>query len=163
MMAHSKNRTLLILIMVLLLTNGIMLYLLNREQPKEPELSRSERMVKMVQDELALNPEQVEEYIKLRGYRDSLMKPIQADLRNAKIDMLQLIRKDSVHIDSLQSTAERVGDQQAKIELEYYNHFKRMQKMLQNDQQPKFDSLLLRMVYRSTGAADSVQRAQAPK
>lgn len=157
-MATSKNRTLLLLIAVLLITNMVMLYLLNREPEKEPELSRSERMVKMVQDELELTPGQVEEYIKLRNYRDSIMKPIQESMRTAKMEMIQLIRQDSVNQNQLQEITGRVGNNQALIEMENFSHFKRMQKMLGDNQQPKFDSLLMRMIYRSTGAGDSLPR-----
>jgi hypothetical protein len=162
-MATSKNRTLLLLIAVLLVTNMVMLYLLNREPEKEPELSRSERMVKMVQDELGLTPVQVDEYTKLRNYRDSVMKPIQANMRSAKMEMIQLIRQDSVSQAQLQEITNRVGSNQALMEMEYFNHFKRMQKMLGNDQQPKFDSLLIRMIYRSTGAGDSLSGKEGQK
>lgn len=159
-MANSKNRTLLLLIAVLLITNVVMLYLLNREPVKEAELSRSEKMVKMVQEELDLSQGQVKEYLKLRTFRDSLMKPIQGEIRNAKMEMLQLIRQDSVDLNALNNIAKKVGDNQAMMEMEYFNHFKRMQQMLQDDQQPKFDSLLLRMIYRTTGANDSLQKRQ---
>jgi len=54
--------------------------------------------------------------------------------------------------------AARVGNGQAKMEIEYFNHFRRMEKMLQESQRPKFDSLLIRMIYRSTGAADSLPK-----
>jgi hypothetical protein len=157
-MANTKNRTLLLLIAVLLITNVVMLYLLNREPVKEPELSRSERMIKMVQEELDLSQGQVAEYVKLRTFRDSLMKPIQGEIRNAKMEMLLLIRQDSVSEDVLKGISRKVGDNQALMEMEYYSHFKRMQQMLQDDQQPKFDSLLLRMIYRTTGAADSLPK-----
>jgi len=162
MIAKSNNRTLLLLILVLLLTNGIMLYLLTREEPepeKEPELTRNERSIKMIQEELNLDSVQVQDYIILRAYRDSLLRPIQTDIRKAKMDMTSLLRQDSVSVDSVKMMAARVGDGQAKMEIEYFNHFRRMEKMLQESQRPKLDSLLIRMIYRSTGAADSLPKA----
>lgn len=161
MIAKSNNRTLLLLIMVLLVTNGIMLYLLTREEPKEekgPELSRNERSIKMVQEELNLDSVQVQEYVALRSYRDSMLRPIQTDMRKAKMDMTSLLRMDSVSMDSVKMMAARVGEGQEKMEIEYFNHFKRMEQMLQTEQKPKFDSLLIRMIYRSTGAADSLPK-----
>jgi hypothetical protein len=162
MIAKSNNRTLLLLILVLLVTNGIMLFLLTREEPapkEEPQLSRSERQIKMVQEELSLDSVQVAQYLGLRDYRDSMLRPIQQDIRKAKMDMTALLRQDSVSADSIKMLAARVGDGQAKMEIEYFNHFKRMEKMLQEGQRLKFDSLLIRMIYRSTGAADSLPRA----
>jgi len=162
MIAKSNNRTLLLLIMVLLVTNGIMLYLLTREEPepeKGPELTRNERSIKMIQEELNLDSLQVQEYRGLRLYRDSMLRPIQTDMRKAKMEMTSLLRRDSVSADSVKMMASRVGDGQAKMEIEYFNHFKRMEQMLQAEQRPKFDSLLIRMIYRSTGAADSLPKA----
>jgi hypothetical protein len=161
MIAKSNNRTLLLLILVLLVTNGIMLYLLTRDEPahkEEPQLSRTERQIKMIQEELSLDSAQVKQYLGLRDYRDSLLRPIQTDMRKAKMDMTSLRSKDSVSADSIKIMAARVGDGQAKMEIEYFNHFKRMEKMLDEGQRSRFDSLLIRMIYRSTGAGDSLPK-----
>jgi Spy/CpxP family protein refolding chaperone len=161
MMVHPRNnRTLLFLIVVLLLTNGVMLYLITRPEPvKEPELTRNERSIKMVQDELGLTPAQTETYLSLREMRDSLMKPHQYNLRAARLELIKLLQKDSVSDADLQASAQKVGAMQAPIEMEYVNHFRRMQKMLEPAQKPKFDTLLQRMVIRTTGAGDSLQKA----
>ena len=160
-MLRSNNRTLLLIIAVLLLINGVMIYLITRPvKQKEPDIPRSERMIRMVQDELDLDSAQVKNYIELRKYRDSVMKPVQNDLWAAKLEMFRQVLKDSLAPGELEAAAAKVGEKQARMELEYFNHFKRMQNMLEPSQLPKFDSLLIRMVYRSTGAADSVQRQE---
>lgn len=161
MIAKSNNRNLLLLILILVVANGIMLYLLIRDEPKapkEPELSRNERTIKMVQDELSLDSVQVQQYLALRAYRDSLLHPIQTGMRMAKMDMMNFLRADSVSADSVKMMAGKVGEQQAKMEIEYFNHFRRMEKMLADTQKIKFDSLLIRMIYRSTGAGDSLPK-----
>ncbi len=161
MMVHPRNnRTLLFLIFVLLLTNGVMLYLITRPEPaKEPELTRNERSIKMVQDELGLTPVQTENYLSLREMRDSLIKPHQYNLRAAKQELMLLLQKDSVSDADLQAAAQKVGAMQAPIEMEYVNHFRRMKNMLESEQKPRFDTLLQRMVMRATGAGDSLQKA----
>ncbi|MCU0388442.1 MAG: hypothetical protein MUE71_07540 [Chitinophagaceae bacterium] len=153
MLARSNNRTLLLIIMVLLVTNGIMLYLLNRTEKKapEPELTRSQRTIKMVQTELGLDSTQVLQYIALRGMRDSLLKPVQAEMRENKMAIMALLNKPEVDSVALASSAQKVGNNQAQIEMEYFYHFRRMAQMLNPDQLPKFDSLMYRMVNRSTG------------
>jgi hypothetical protein len=153
MLARSNNRTLLLLIIVLLITNGIMLYLLTRteEKPQEPELTRSERMIKMVQEELGLDSAQVQQYKSLRSYRDSLIKPIQLDMRSNKLAILELAKSEAVDSAAVQLAVQKVGINQSQLETEYFYHFRRMTKMLRDDQLPRFDSLMLRMVNRSTG------------
>ncbi len=149
-MARSNNRTLLVLLMVLLITNGIMLYLLTKkeEKPKEPELSRSEKQIKMVQEALSLDSAQVKKYLDFRGYRDSILAPTQAEMRANKNAMMQLLRVDALPNDSVLAAAKRIGDKQAQIEIEYFNHFRRMIQMLNPDQQPKFDTLIFKMLNR---------------
>jgi hypothetical protein len=135
--------------------------LLTRDEPahkEEPQLSRTERQIKMIQEELSLDSAQVKQYLGLRDFRDSLLRPIQTDMRKAKMDMTSLRSKDSVSADSIKIMAARVGDGQAKMEIEYFNHFKRMEKMLDEGQRSRFDSLLIRMIYRSTGAGDSLPK-----
>jgi hypothetical protein len=153
MLARSNNRTLLLLIVVLLVTNGIMLYLLTREEvkPVVPELSRSERMIKMVQDELSLDSAQVQQYISLRTMRDSLIKPIQEEMRANKMAIMGMVKNENVDSAALLSATSKLGVSQAQIESQYFFHFRRMTKILREDQLPKFDSLMTRMVNRSTG------------
>jgi len=138
-----------------------MLFLLTLDEPvpqDEPQVSRSDKQVKMMQEELSLDSAQVEQYRILRNYRDSILRPIQTDMRKAKMEMTSLRRNDSLSADSIKMMAARVGDGQVKMEIEYFNHFRRMEKMLQDNQRPKFDSMLIKMIYRSTGAGDSLPK-----
>lgn len=157
MMARSNNRTLLFIILVLLVTNGIMLYLLTRteEKPVEPQLSGAERMIKKVQEELALDSAQVNRYKALRALRDSQLAPIQAGMHAQKNAIIQLLRNDSIPEDSIIAHAKRVGEKQALIELEYFRHFRRITQMLNPDQQPRFDSLLYKMLNRTYSDKES--------
>lgn len=160
MLQKRNQKTLLFLIIILLITNFSLLYLLLNpaEKPKEPELTRSERMVKMVQNELSLTPSQLEAYIILRQKRDSILKPLQQELRIAKFEMLQMLQKDSLSDEQVKAAADKVGSVQPAIEMAYFNHFRRIQAMLATEQQPKFDTLLQRMIYRNTGVTDSLRR-----
>jgi Spy/CpxP family protein refolding chaperone len=145
----GKNKTLLLLIGVLLIANFVMLYLLLKPEVKPSELTRVERMVKMLQDELGLDSMQTEAYLLLREYRDKQLKPLQDSMKTAKTEMVVLLRKDGLTDIVVNEAARKVGDEQALIEIAYFEHFKRMQQLLTPEQQPKFDSLLFRMVNRS--------------
>ena len=152
----GKNKTLLLLIGVLLIANFVMLYLLLKPEVKPSELTRVERMVKMLQDELGLDSMQTEAYLLLREYRDKQLKPLQDSMKTAKTEMVVLLRKDGLTDIVVNEAARKVGDEQALIEIAYFEHFKRMQQLLTPEQQPKFDSLLFRMVNRSN--SDDNQR-----
>lgn len=145
----GKNKTLLLLIAVLLVANFVMLYLLLKPETKPSELTRVERMVKMLQDELGLDSAQTVNYLSLREYRDQKLKPLQDSMKTAKQEMMTLLRKEGLTDAEVNAAAQKVGDEQALIEIAYFEHFKRMQQLLTPEQQPKFDSLLFRMVNRS--------------
>ncbi len=152
----GKNKTLLLLIAVLLVANFVMLYLLLKPEKKPSELTRVERMVKMLQDELGLDSAQTVKYLSLREYRDQKLKPLQDSMKTAKQEMMTLLRKEGLTDAEVNFAAQKVGDEQALIEITYFEHFKRMQQLLTPEQQPQFDSLLFRMVNRSN--SDNNQR-----
>lgn len=152
----GKNKTLLLLIGVLLVTNVVMLYLLLKPHPAEPNLSRAERMAKMLQTDLGLDTAQTNQYYTLRKYRDEQLRPLQQEMRQAKLSMMDLLNKEGATDAEIDSAAQLIGQKQSAIEIAYFKHFKRMQQMLRTDQQLKFDTMLMRMIYRSTGGgADS--------
>lgn len=151
----GKNKTLLLIISLLLVTNFVMLYFLLKPQPNEPNLSRSERMAKMLQTDLGLDTAQINKYYTLRKYRDEQLRPLQQEMRLAKLSMMNLLNKEGATDAEIDSAALLIGQKQSAIEIAYFKHFKRMQQMLNANQQLKFDTMLRRMIYRSTGGADS--------
>lgn len=148
----NNNKVLLSLLVLLLLTNVGMLWYFTREEKIEAKpVSRTERMAAMVQKELGLTDEQKQQYITLRLKRDSLLAPLNADLRAAKVEMINLLKQDNVPDSVVQAVAEKIAARQVPIETEFYRHFIRVKAMCQPQQYSAFDSLLNRMVRRNTG------------
>jgi periplasmic protein CpxP/Spy len=148
----NNNKVLLSLLVLLLVTNVGMLWYFTREEKIEAKpVSRTERMAAMVQKELSLTDEQKQQYITLRLKRDSLLAPLNADLRAAKVEMINLLKQDNVPDSVVQAVAEKIAARQVPIETEFYRHFIRVKAMCQPQQYSAFDSLLNRMVRRNTG------------
>lgn len=152
MKTGNNNKVLLSLLVLLLLTNIGMLWYFTREEKIEAKpVSRTERMAVMVQRELNLTEEQKQQYIALRLKRDSLLAPLNADLRAAKLEMINLLKQDSVPDSVVLAVAQKIAARQVPIETEFYKHFIRIKAMCQPQQYSAFDSLLIRMVRRNTG------------
>jgi hypothetical protein len=148
----NNNKVLLSLLVLLLLTNVGMLWYFTREEKIEAKpVSRTERMAAMVQKELGFTDEQKQHYITLRLKRDSLLAPLNADLRAAKLEMINLLKQENVPDSAVQWVAEKIAAKQVPIEMEFYRHFIRVKAMCQPQQYSAFDSLLNRMVRRNTG------------
>jgi hypothetical protein len=148
----NNNKVLLSLLVLLLLTNVGMLWYFTREEKIEAKpVSRTERMAAMVQKELGFTDEQKQHYITLRLKRDSLLAPLNADLRAAKMEMINLLKQENVPDSVVLAVAEKIAAKQVPIEMEFYRHFIRVKAMCQPQQYSAFDSLLNRMVRRNTG------------
>jgi hypothetical protein len=80
-----------------------------------------------------------------------LLAPLNADLRGAKLEMINLLKQDGVPDSTVQAVAAKIASKQAPIEMEFYKHFIRVKAMCQPQQYGAFDSLLNRMVRRNTG------------
>jgi hypothetical protein len=120
-------------------------------------------MAKMLQAELGLDTLQVNQYYNLRKYRDEQLRPLQQEMRQAKLSMMNLLHKEGATDAEIDSAAQLIGQKQSAIEIAYFKHFKRMQQMLRADQQPKFDTILMRMIYRSTGGGTDSAASPAEK
>lgn len=152
-MSNSSNKpALIILIVVLLFTNLGMLWYFTRDAKEEVKpTTRTQRMADMMRKELGFDDKQVQEYVSLRIRRDSILAPLNAALREAKIEMVNLLNTEGVSDSTLLLAAQKVAAKQVPIEVAFQQHFKRIQAMCNPQQQKSFDSMLLRMVRRSTG------------
>lgn len=161
MESGSKNKVLLLLLVILVVTNVGMLWYFTRETKEEAKpLSRSERMAEMMKKELGFDDAQAQEYLRLRQLRDSLMQPLNQDLRAAKMEMIELLRQPNVPDSLARQAAEKIASKQGPLEMEFYNHFRRIQALCKPEQLAPFDSMLVRMVKRNTGDTSA---AAAPR
>src|SRR5215204_2686294 len=92
MSSPQKSKMLVILVVVLLLTNCAMLYYLVRDY-KEDKKTRSEKLVEWVRKELKLDDQQYNIYISSRVMRDSIIQPINDQIRASKLQMLGYIQQ----------------------------------------------------------------------
>jgi hypothetical protein len=152
MTSSGRNKMLVSLVVILLITNFVVLYFL-LESNNELNKSRDEKQVDYMKKELGLSQEQTEKYKALRSYRDSLLQPLNDSLRIYKLKMIGFLQQPAASVpDSLvRQTAVEISNRQQDIEVEFYQHFRRVQAICQPAQLPLFDSVLLKMVYRTTG------------
>lgn len=147
----NSNKGLMILVALLVLTNVAMLWYFTRPPKEEKPLTRSEKMAEYMKKELRLDDAQTQQYLQLRHLRDSLLAPLQAQSRAAKMEMLALLKQPNVPDSVVRMAAEKVAQKQVDLELAYFNHFKRIVNICKPEQQPYFEEVLNRMVRRNTG------------
>lgn len=152
MKTAGNHKILLVLIVALLATNlGMLWYFTHQTKQEAKPLSRSERMAEMMKKELQFTEDQAQKYLQLRARRDSIMQPMNATLRAAKMEMLQLLQQPDVSDTIIEAAATKVGREQSKLEVAFFHHFRRVQGICQPNQLPMLDNMLERMVRRNTG------------
>jgi thiamine biosynthesis lipoprotein ApbE len=157
------NRVLLVIIAVLLLTNvGMLLYFTGSGKKEEKKtLSRAERAAEMMRKDVGFTNDQVEEYKQLRQRRDDEMKDLNANLRAERAKLMELLRQQDVPDSVVMNVARAIGEKTVPVEIAFYQHFKRVKQICTPEQQPRYDSMLMRIMVRGIpGGVDSTAKGK---
>jgi protein CpxP len=147
----SKNRSLILLIVILLLTNiAVLAYFL---WPKTPEkLSGPDRnrykLLEPLKNEVGFSDSQIAEYKKIRDGRAGRIKGKVDDLRRVRDSLYILLSVDKPDESSLNRAADSIAYRQKLLDLETFEHFKLLRKICTPDQEVKYDSMVQRIVHR---------------
>jgi protein CpxP len=148
-MSTTRNRNLLIIIGVLLLTNvAVLIYFLG--QKRKSGIEQRERVrstvTEMLQDEVGFNEEQTAKYKELKDKQREKIRPMYDNMRKAKDSLFRLLSYPDTPDSLLTKAAEVIAQRQKELDLETFNHFKRVRALCTPGQLPQYDSLVLRLL-----------------
>jgi periplasmic protein CpxP/Spy len=150
----ATNKILVTLVVALLCTNLALIYYFTRRHGSADARNGSgDRQLEWIKKELQLTEAQTAQYLALRQKRDSLLRPLNEQLRESKMKMLELLRQPGPNDSLVQRVAAEITRHQQPIEREYFEHFRRVQALCTPTQRTNFDSMLVRMILRNTGGA----------
>lgn len=145
----SRNKILLSIIAVLLVTNLVILVLffrMNRHSPDKKPPGFTERLKK----EVGFTEEQMSIYEpKKQLFWDSIRKKY-SDIKSTKEGFYHFLYDPAVPDSVLEKNAGVIGDQQKDLDLFVIKHFKDVRKMCKPEQLPKYDSLMPLVIERMT-------------
>lgn len=146
-MSTTRNRNLLIIIGVLLLTNIAMLvyFLGSTKQSKAQDERDRTGMTEMLQKEVGFNDEQIAQYKLLKEKQKKTIRPMFDDMRKAKDSFFRLLSFPETSDSVLNKTADIIAQKQRAVDMQTLNYFKRVRTLCTSEQQPKYDSVVLRM------------------
>lgn len=144
----SRNRNLLIIIGVLLLTNmAVLVYFLGA---KKRATSHSEKdrssVAELLQKEVGFSDEQVAQYKQLKEEQRETIRPMYDDMRKAKENLFKLLSYPQTSDSVLNQAADNIAQKQKALDMQTFNHFKRVKALCTPGQQPKYDSMVQRMI-----------------
>ncbi|HEX7845556.1 MAG TPA: periplasmic heavy metal sensor [Chitinophagaceae bacterium] len=145
----SRNKNLIFLVAVLLLTNiAVLAYFLwfNKPEIKKTHPDRTGMFIEMLQKEVGFTDAQVEEYKKLKDQRKETGKPLFDEMRKAKENLFKLMSDPTASDSTIEAAANQIAVQQKALDIQTLNHFKKIRALCSSaDQQVKYDSAVLQM------------------
>lgn len=143
-MSTTRNRNLLIIITVLLLTNvAVLVYFLGQKKKEKPPVWNG--VAEMLQNEVGFNEEQTAKYKEMKGKQREKVRPMYDNMRKAKDSLFRLLSFPETSDSVLNKMADEIAQKQKAIDLETFNHFKRVRVLCTPDQLPKYDTMVLQM------------------
>jgi periplasmic protein CpxP/Spy len=146
----SRNRNLIFIIAALLLTNiAVLAYFLWIKQPEKRDRSQDNRpkmdMVDRLRDSVGFNDEQVTQFKKLKDEHWATLKPMFDEMRKAKDNLFRLLGDPGANDSVIDKASDVIAEKQKALDLQTFNHFKRVRAICTSEQQAKYDSLVQRM------------------
>lgn len=162
-MRSPKNKILIIIIVVLLISNIALLGFMFFGKKSDRKLQdRGRSFSDYFEKQLGFTPEQSAQFEQLTTQHFENLRPFLKDVRKAKDSMFSLMRLPQVPDSVLQNAAESLAQKEKAQELLSYRHFLRVRELCTEEQKPKFDTLISRMINRSYGRPSS-QKGQQGK
>lgn len=163
MNSQAKNKVLIFIITILLLTNmAVLVYFLWLKQP--PKINRNnfnrDGMAESLKNEVGFSDKQVAQYTQLRDKQWDTMRMRFDDLRKAKDSLFSLVSITDVPDSTLNSVTDKIAERQKALDLQTFIHFKAVRQLCTPDQLPKYDSLVKKMFHRFRG---SFHRGDRPR
>lgn len=143
----NRNRNLLFIIAILLLTNiGMLIYFLGEKKPQPKLKDRKGGLTEMLQKEVGFNEQQVARYKELKELQWDAIRPMFDEMRIAKDSLFRLMANTSVSDSVVNQLADGIAKRQRALDLQTFNHFREVRKICSSpEQMEKYDSAVLRM------------------
>ena len=149
MSTQSKNKILLIIIGILLITNLGLVFFYSLSKPAEKKGMRPDRTAMIsafLKNELNFNQTQLTQYDSLSSQHRILIRTKLNAIRKEKETEFNQLTQDNFSDSSIVNTAVLFSAKQKEIEIIMFNYFKDIRNLCTPQQQPKFDSLFYKML-----------------
>ena len=125
----------------------LFIFLVRKELIKQQWATEAPQTVtEMLQHEVGFDEEQTAKYKELKDKQREKIKPMYGNMRKAKDSLFRLLSYPDTPDSLLNKAADVIAQQQKELDIETFNHFKRVRTLCTPDQLPQYDSLVLRLL-----------------
>jgi periplasmic protein CpxP/Spy len=156
MMRPPRQRWLLVLVAILLLTNiaTLSIYWLKKPDhdggPGRDPGNREKKMGQFMVDQMKFDASQEASYWKLRDSMITIQKPVMDSIRSSKKRFFDLLNQPGTTDSLLIARTNEIADLQKKLDLVTFRHFQKVRGICRPDQLQKFDTVIKEIVNRMT-------------
>jgi Spy/CpxP family protein refolding chaperone len=150
----KKYKALISIIIFLLITNFAMLLffiILDKPADKRSKERTENGMSNSLKQDVGFSNDQLDQYQALRTLQRKNVKPLFDKVRKSKIDFYELLYLQNVSDSTLAVDADSIAQTQKELDLQMFNHFKKIRNICTPDQLQKFDSTIKKVIIRMTG------------
>ena len=148
----SRNRNLLFIIGILVLTNlAVLAYFLWYKKPAEykgGEGGREGWMTGLLKKDVGFDDQQIALYDSLKTQQRATIKPMFEQMRKAKENMFRLLSDPTANDSLVQQASEEIAHRQKELDLLTFAHFKKVRAICKSEQLARYDSMVQRMFRR---------------
>ncbi|HVT84804.1 MAG TPA: periplasmic heavy metal sensor [Chitinophagaceae bacterium] len=149
-MTSPRSKILVLIIVVLLISNIALLGFMffgKKGERKQPERGKS--FSDYFEKQLGFTPEQSAKFHQLRDQHFENIRPLLKEVRKAKDSLFSIMRLPEVPDSVLEKAAEDLAQKEKAQELQSFRHFRKVRELCTDEQKPKFDTLISRIINRS--------------
>ena len=156
MMKPPRQRWLLVLVAILLLTNiaTLSIYWFKKPNheggPGHDPGNREKRMGQFMVDQMKFDSTQEAAYWKLRDSMINTQRPVVDSMRDAKKKFFDLLNQSDATDSALITRSNEIAVLQKRLDLATFRHFQRVRTLCRPDQLQKFDTVIKEIVNRMT-------------
>lgn len=155
-MKSPRSKILILIIVALLISNVVLLGFMffGKKDNRKPQ-DRGKSFSEYFEKQLGFTPEQSATFEELSAKHFENLRPLLKEVRIAKDSMFRLMRLSQVSDSALDNAAAYLAQKEKAQELQSFRHFSKVRELCTDEQKPKFDSLISRMINRSFGRPSS--------
>ncbi len=150
MTKSPRQKWLLILVIILLLTNITTLSIFWFIKPKKPTTGDRPRMGQFMVNEMKFDKDQETAYWKLRDSLVSQQRPLMDSMRIAKKRFFELLNQPGFPDSLLTINSNRIASLQKRLDLITFQHFQQVRTLCKPEQLQKLDTVIKEIINRMT-------------
>lgn len=150
-MKNNNSKILTIAVVLLLITNIALVafMVMGRNNRKDDRGGGKGDPSELMAKELNMTEEQKKEHKLLKDEHLKNIKPLFDSVRAAKIAFYALVKDTTVSDSTINVYSQRICERQSAIDKLTFAHFKKIRKLFTQEQLPKFDEFVQKMMQRN--------------